>query len=86
MASAPHVMLHTPELQTWPLGHTLPHAPQFVLSTFRLAQYSAPPPPGSQVVSVPQVRLHLPALHTWPLGHVVPHVPQLALSVLRFAQ
>jgi hypothetical protein len=55
-----HPAVHVPATQRSPLGHTLPHAPQFE---------------GSLCVSL-HVGAHLPLVHTSPLGQALPHAPQ----------
>jgi hypothetical protein len=71
-----HVFEHVPLLQTSPLPHCLPHAPQLFGSIFVSAHFDP-----QSVVPPPHVVAHLPTEHTSPDGHAVPQVPQLALSV-----
>jgi hypothetical protein len=62
--------VHAPEMQSSPIAHAFPHAPQFMLL----------PLVSTQVVPhnvVPGVQAHLPAMHACPSLQRVPQSPQL---------
>ena len=58
-----------------------PHAPQLVLSDWRLRHA-----PEQLVVPAPHVTLHTPAEQMVPAAQARPQAPQLALSVVRSRQ
>src|SRR5262245_37229043 len=73
---APQLVPHTELEQTCPLGHALPHAPQFIASEVMLT-HAVP-----HFVK-PAAHWHTPAVHVWPVVHAVVHEPQCASSVCR---
>ena len=63
---------HLPALQTSPAFHTVPQAPQLVMSVWRLTQV-----PEQLFSPLWQDNVHLPAEQTSPALQVLPHEPQL---------
>ena len=63
-----------PIVQVWPPAHTVPQAPQLLLSVCELTQL-----PLQSVVPVAQPQA--PIAHTRPVGQARPQAPQLAASV-----
>ncbi len=74
---AAHSSRHIPVVHVCPMGHTLPHAPQFITSFWASTQFAPHARRGN-------MQLHVPPTHPTPGGHVVRHDPQLELSVCRF--
>ena len=66
-------------LQVEPDAHTVPHAPQLLLSVCALTHA---PPHDTR----PSPHEHAPATHVRPAPHALPHAPQLARSVWRSRQ
>ena len=79
------VVPHVPPWQVWPVAHTLPQAPQLLLSLAVVAQYGAPPS-GAQSVALPHVVPQTPPEQIWSAGHALPQAPQFLLSVSVVAQ
>lgn len=65
--------VHTPRLQTWPVAHLVPHAPQLDASLCRSLQV----PPQLVCPDAQQVPLE----QTWPDEHTLPQLPQLVVVV-----
>jgi len=62
-SSDPHPSRHSPPAQSVPLGHTLPHDPQLLLSVIALAQYAGPPSVGHSVCPSTQLCEQAPSTH-----------------------
>jgi hypothetical protein len=71
----PHCDPHLPIEQNMPIGHAVPHVPQFIGSTFRSVHESP-----QRIVVPAHVLEHLPIEHTSPSAHLVPHAPQFSRS------
>jgi hypothetical protein len=77
VSPAMHMPEHIPPEQTWPVGHTLPQAPQLFGSLW--VAVHTPEQRAS-----PFVHAQLPFWHVVAPVQVVPHPPQLLLSVCSF--
>jgi hypothetical protein len=69
-----HEHLHVPLWQVWLAGHTVPHAPQLLLSVWVLTH-------AEPQWVLPLVHEHAPLLQVRGLEHTVVHEPQWLLSV-----
>jgi hypothetical protein len=67
----PQVTVQAPRLQSCPLGHTVPQAPQLALSVCRSRQV-----PSQLVVTPPQLTWHMPLLQICPDAQAMPQPPQ----------
>ena len=63
-------------MQSWPAGHTVPHAPQLE-GSFCVSRHD----PVQLVRSAGHESWQRPSEHTLPAGHATPHAPQLRLSL-----
>jgi hypothetical protein len=70
-----HDVEHAPFEQTSPLGHVVPHAPQFALSVASVAQA-----PLQTVCDAEHVPTHAPFKQASACAHFVPHDPQLSCA------
>jgi hypothetical protein len=68
-----------PPLQTIPVVHACPHAPQFAVSVIVSAQRSP------QTIC-PTGQTHAPSSHDWPIKHASEHPPQFAESLAMSTQ
>jgi hypothetical protein len=66
--------------------HTLPQAPQLLLSVWKFVQKDIAPIPHKFGVAPVQFAWHMPAAHTRPAMQTLPQAPQLLLSVWMFTQ
>jgi hypothetical protein len=82
-----HEVPHAPPLQTCPVGHAWPHAPQSVrLVAVLVSQPVVGSPSQSAKPVAHAVRAHTPALHApvaWAGAHAWPHAPHAARLVRR---
>ncbi len=78
---AAQVVAQRPRLQTCPLGHARPQAPQLAVSVCRLRHAPA------HMASTPgQLKTHAPATQRCPAAQAFPHAPQWAGSPLGSTQ
>jgi hypothetical protein len=74
-----------PLLQKLGKGHTLPQAPQLLLSNAVFVHALRPPLNGHEVRGDGHCE-HMPLLHSCPAAHLRPHPPQLVGSNVVFTQ
>lgn len=70
-------MRHAPLTHIWPIGHALPHMPQFAVLVF--GSMHAP-----LQSSCPIGHSHVPATQLCPVAHAISQAPQWVASVSRF--
>ena len=75
MSNAPQLAAQTPALQTSPVAHALPHAPQFAGSLDGSTQ-------AVPHVIWPAGHTQAPALQVCPMPQALPHAPQFAPSLM----
>ena len=90
LALSPRGSTQRPVQQSWPLPHTVPHAPQFIgsfavsahmrLQHVRAVQVARHAP---QFISSLASSTQRPLQHDWPMPHAIPQSPQFMRSVAK---